>query len=119
MIELGEYSDAITYAQKGLAFENERKTIYRSAEILFVIGEVYYLEKKFELAEQYYIKSMYLAYSTDSEHFLPLLLNSLKPKKHLKLLQTNIEMLDKLFKQFYFLTGMNSLVVHRVITILE
>jgi transcriptional regulator with XRE-family HTH domain len=94
--ELGEYDQAIHLARKGLNFEAERKTIYRSAEILYEIGEIYYLQKDFSTAEKYYIKSMYLSFTTNSKHFLPLLLNELKRKKHLQLLQENIAMLSKI-----------------------
>jgi len=91
---LKKYPQAIEIAQDGLRFETNRKTIYRSAEILYELGDIYYQQNQLELAEKYYIKSMYLSYSTNSTHFLPLLLTSLRKKTNLKLLQKNLVMLD-------------------------
>lgn len=94
--ELGEYELALKLALKGLTFEKERKTIYRSAELLFEIGEIYYLKNKPQLDETNYIKSLYLAFTTNSNYLLPILLATLKERKELTLLQTNIGMLMKI-----------------------
>ncbi|WP_129044495.1 helix-turn-helix domain-containing protein [Companilactobacillus metriopterae] len=94
--ELKKYSNAIDIAIKGLEFESEQKTIYRSAEILFELGEIYYIQRRYPLAEKSYIKSMYLSYSTNSTHFFNLLLIALKKKENLQILQKNIQLIDQI-----------------------
>lgn len=94
--ELGEYIQALEFARKGLEFESKRKTVYRSAEILYEIGEINYSQENFEIAEKYYIKSMYLSLSTNNKHFLSFLLEDLQVKERLPLLQKNMEMVTKI-----------------------
>ncbi|XRJ96687.1 helix-turn-helix domain-containing protein [Latilactobacillus sakei] len=94
---LARYDEAIEIAQKGLLFEANRKTIYRSAEIFFELGEILTLQGNLAQAEKYYIRSMYLSLTTNNNHFLRLLLIALKQKQNLQLLQENITMLEKSF----------------------
>jgi len=93
---LKKYPQAIEVANEGLRFEAGRKTIYRSSEMFYELGEIYYLQEQFALAEKYYLKSMYLSYSTNNSHFFPLLLTALKQKSELKLLQENIATINKI-----------------------
>lgn len=94
---LEKYDDAVEIAEKGILFESSRKTIYRSAEILFELGEILILQEKPKEAERAYIRSMYLSFTTNNDHFLRLLLIALKRKQNLHLLQQNITMLEKSF----------------------
>ncbi|MDT3393066.1 helix-turn-helix domain-containing protein [Latilactobacillus curvatus] len=94
---LGEYDEAVELAEKGILFESDRKTIYRSAEIFFELGEISTLQNNLIKAEQYYIRAMYLSFTTNNDHFLRLLLIALKKKLHLPILQENILMFEKSF----------------------
>ncbi|CUS26024.1 hypothetical protein FC70_GL000579 [Paucilactobacillus oligofermentans DSM 15707 = LMG 22743] len=87
---MGKYEQAIEIAKKGLIFEQERHSIYRSSELLFEIAESYYQLKNYELAQTNYIKSLSLAYSANDYHFFFLLIKALEKKDDLILLQQNI-----------------------------
>ncbi|HGZ4935191.1 TPA: helix-turn-helix domain-containing protein [Enterococcus faecalis] len=84
---LKNYSKAIDIAKKGVIFERERNSIYRSSELLFEIAESYYLLNNYIEAEKYYIKSICLAFSTNNTHFLILLIPALEEKEEFQTLK--------------------------------
>lgn len=91
---LKKYSLAIEIGHEGLNFEKSKISYYRSAELLFEVGDSYYQLYEIHLAEKYFLKAIMLSYATDNIHFYNLLKDELLGRNLLEKLQHKINFLS-------------------------